>query len=413
VSTVDAQLSPKRRAAYLDEVSYWLPVFLSGASYERTNQLESIETLLHLAAPDLRRAVAVHLLLHPAVRQFINDAKVGMRSPVVSTDRPRQLGRAVAGGIDWGATSRARATGSPLEMGFVVRPAVRVFDVPENRVLAWLLAILDRQSTLATSTVRATPSGGWRSDIHQASETLAVVRRATWLRGLPITRPPRQDLAALRRSRSYFYRHVVASAAAAALRYTEDASADDVAELLTQRWFEPARDWALFELVVLLRVERRLAAIGVRDRLRLITSSGPFSQILLGNGATVRIWYQAWPTSAGPSEQMDAARHYGIYTAGSRPDIVIEVVRDGYTKALLLELKASEASGYLADGLMQLLGYLRDRPLLFQGEACAWLVAPRNSAMTSHSADGRTLWVVADTEVAAAAEAAVRQIASL
>jgi hypothetical protein len=412
VSVVDTQLAPDRRAAYLDEVRYWLPAFLSGASYERTNALESIQTLLHLDAPDLRRTVAVHVLLHPAVKEFISHVRAGVRSPAVSTDRPRQLSRAVAGGIDWGSTSRARATGSPLEMGFVVRPAVRLFDVPENRVLAWLLGALERQTTLATSTLRSMSTTGWQSDIHHASETLAAVRRTTWLRGLSTARPSRQDFAVLRRSRKFFFRRVVTDAVRVVLRYTEDANADDVTELLTERWFEPARDWALFELVVLLRIERQLATIGSRDRLRLITASGPFSRIRLENGAVVRIWYQSWPDTAGDSEHLDAARHYLINTPGARPDIVIDVEHRGDAQGWLLELKASQAASYLGEGLLQLLGYMRDRPLLFEGEARGWLVAPKSAAMTSSPPSGRSLWVVADTDVATAAEAAVRGFAA-
>jgi hypothetical protein len=42
-----------------------------------------------------------------------------------------------------------------------------------------------------------------------------------------------------------------------------------------------------------------------------------------------------------------------IQRAGASPDAVI------------VELRASRHSGYLGDGLLQLLGYLHDRPKLF------------------------------------------------
>lgn len=69
----------------------------------------------------------------------------------------------------------------------------------------------------------------------------------------------------------------------------------------------------------------------------------------------------------------------------------------------LLELKASRSGGTLGGGLLQLLGYLKDRPALFVTQPAAWLVAPPSTAFVSKDAKGRELWAVSSDEVASAA----------
>ena len=222
------------------------------------------------------------------------------------------------------------------------------------------------------------------------------------------------DLGALRTNRRLFYRDQLYEAADRLRRYTDNPSEADVTELLTQRWFEPERDWQLFELAVLLRLEKAFNAVGTRKRIRpLGHSRSPFATFALADGSTLRIWYQTWPASSGPSEHRDAAEHYAVAAAGSRPDIVLELTRNGQTAGLVLELKATNSGEYLGRGFLQLLSYLRDRPALFgDREAVGWLVAPSEAPFQSRPADGRPLWAVGADEVAAAAVARILQISS-
>jgi hypothetical protein len=93
------------------------------------------------------------------------------------------------------------------------------------------------------------------------------------------------------------------------------------------------------------------------------------------DGDEVRLWYQRWPLDIGESLHDEARNHYKIGGDSSRPDLVIERQRDGATiDAVLLELKASRNAGTLSGGLLQLLGYLKDRPVRFTRRPSGWLV---------------------------------------
>src|SRR4051812_16852922 len=133
MSQIDTALDGALRSSYLDEVLEWLPAFLSGSSIERTQPLSDVAALFNLDELVLRRVIAVHVLRHPSVQRFVQELPRALRSPATSSERPRQFSRVLAGGIDWAATVRARATSSPLEVGYVTRSAVRVFDLPENQ----------------------------------------------------------------------------------------------------------------------------------------------------------------------------------------------------------------------------------------------------------------------------------------
>jgi hypothetical protein len=412
VSTVDTALQEELRQVYLAEIQAWLPAFLSGSTVERLDPLAQVAELLAVSARDLRAVLAVHLLLHDDVERFVSSLTAGLRGPATSSSRPRQSSRAIAGGIDWAATVRARATGSPLEGAFITRPAVRLFDVPENRVLAWAVRELVRLSELASAATSSGGTAGWVGRLLSGEDVLGRARRTAWLRALPAQRPTMADVASLAVSRSYFYKVLLADAARV-LRRFESPSVADVTALLTARWFEPSRDWQLFELAVLLRLHRAFAGVGQQRGVRpLGHSRGPFATFALPEDVLVRLWYQSWPASSGPSEQLNAARRYSIKTGGSRPDIVIEVRTAQRSGALLLELKATRSGDYLGAGLLQLLAYLRDRPTLFRDEPrVAWLVAPAPAPFVSVEPEQRQLWVVDADDLADQAVKSVQELA--
>jgi hypothetical protein len=178
-----------------------------------------------------------------------------------------------------------------------------------------------------------------------------------------------------------------------------------ITELLSQRYFEPERDWQLFELAVALRLADAFEARSAGKRKsRMMTGVGrfPYARYAMPDGAEVRLWYQAWPTDVNGSAQMDAVAKYSINNAmPARPDLVAQLNRDGATvDSVILEVKASRSGGYLGAGFMQLLGYLKDRPAGFTKPGSGWLVAPPSDAFRSVDFGESDLWAVDSEEVA-------------
>jgi hypothetical protein len=407
MSEIDARLSSGTRSEFLSEIREHLPAFLGSASIERQGPVEAARDLLNLTPADLRRVLSVHALLSAPVRALVAALPTGMRRPMTSSNRPRVASRSVTSAIDWSATIRYRATSGPLGDIWVTRPANRVFDIPENRALAWCLsAIQDRSSA-----VRPNDSDSWTGDVARAGEQARRHRRAAWLEGIPAEWPGDGVYARLGADRHGFYKLRVSAAARVLRRILINPTEDDVVAALCGRFFEPKLDWQVFEIAVLLRICRLLGQCGNKTGSTglLVGGRGPFASYELPNGRNVRLWYQSWPANAGPSELRDALSHYSVDAGGNRPDIVVEIVGGGEARRLLvLELKASSSPSYLGDGFGQLLGYLRDRPTYTQEEASGWLVAPPSSAFASRPAEGRPLWAVDSDSVAGH----VREVAS-
>jgi hypothetical protein len=406
---VDTEFAPSEREALLDEVRYYLPAFLSTSAVEREDAVGDVSELLNLKAPDLRRVVAVHLGLSAQVTAFAAGLQGGLRRPITSSTRPRIVTQAVRGPIDWGATLRLRATSGAVGQ-YVVRPARRIFDTPENRALAWVLQRLE--SELSDIPDAAELAGkGWSARLQANLRAIHAARRHPWLRDVPPVRPDAATLKRLHAARTSFYKLLLPEVLRAMRRWLDHPSPDDLTELLCSRYFEPARTWQLFEIVVALRLARAFAAVSAGKRKgRLLLGSGraPFAVYPLADGSEIRLWYQSWPHAAGESLHAAARMRHGIGAGDTRPDLVIERT-DNAGALLILELKATRSSSYLGAGLSQLLGYIKERPLLLSEPACAWLVAPASTAFEAAPADAvEPLWVVSADHVA---EAAVARLA--
>lgn len=410
MSRIDTRFSKPERDSLVLEVQAALPAFLSAATTEQPDVIGDVSDLLNLTRGDLDRVVAVHLALTPEVRSFVAGLRHGLRNPIMSSIRPRTVTQAVRGSIDWGATIRHRAGAGGVSTDYVVRPARRVFDTAENRALAYLLEALDialRRAVTAHSDERSgTHDAGWFGEVASTLAHIRAARRYHWLRDVPAERQSGRSLLRLEAARSAFYKVLLRAALEALHRCTEDPTPETLTELLTQRYFEPQRDWQLFELVIALRLAAGFQAVSTRKRRsRLLVGAGrsPYGRYVMSDGSEVWLWYQAWPHDAGVSIHSEARAKYAIAAGPSRPDFVAELRRDGQTvDAVLLEVKATSSASYLGDGLMQLLGYLKDRASLFESAPAGWLVAPASAAFVSADAEALDLWAVTGDAVAEA-----------
>jgi len=407
LSEVDTRFEPEYRTTLLDEVRSWLPAFLSPAAAEQHDPAGDVRELLGLVESDLRRVVAVHLCLSAPVQAFLAALAEGLRRPITSSERPPVVSQAIRGPIDWGATTRTRAVAGGNRTLFVARPAQRVFDVPENRALAWLIRTLDGYLRRAAGSVVGDDEEATRWDAQLRSQRgrLALSRRHPWLRQVPPERPTAATLRRLRSARSGFYATKIPDAILALMRWAEHSSEEDLTELLCQRWFRPSHDWRLFEVVVALRLARAFAAASpVKRRARLLheTGSAPYARYTLADGDEVRLYYQGWPPSVTQSRHAEARARHQLRAGPPRPDLYI--ARHGsVSDAAVLELKATRSASYLGAGLSQLLGYLAERPGAWTAPPSGWLVAPASPAFAAADPAGSELWIVNADDVGAAA----------
>jgi hypothetical protein len=420
LSRVDANLTKAEREALLAEVRAELPAFLAPAATEQHDPAGDVAALLNLDERDLKRLFAVHLLLSKPVREFLAGLRGGLRRPITSSLRPKEVARSVRGPIDWTATFAYRATSGGDRTQYVVRPARRIFDTPENRVLAWLLRRLEAAlgeipRPRADAADDLDPEElGWFLELDDVRRQLKAARQTRWLADVKPTHPDRAALRRLDVARTSFYRVGVGGAARAVMRWTENPSDDDLTELIAARYFQPSRDWQLFEVVVALGLARGFAERSPRlRRPRLLVGAAdgrePYATYAIPGGDEVRLYYQRWPSDAGASAHGAARKHHKLGGRGPRPDLIIQ--RAGSNPdAVIIELKASRSAGYLGDGLLQLLGYLHDRPKLFAQQPAGWLVGLEAGPYERKESPQAALWMLDPADVI---EEALKRFTSL
>jgi hypothetical protein len=412
---IDAEFSAEQYATLLAEVKRDLPAFLHRGATEQHDPAGDVRALLNLDPRDLDRVVAVHQCLDAAVLAFGDGLLEGLRRPMTSTARPAQVSQSVRGPIDWGATASRRALAAGDESLFVVRSAQRIFDIEENRALAWLLerlesaigAVLPETYQDGRSEQSEAEPSSWWERIEGLRRQLKAARRVQWLRQVRATAPTAQTLKRLRSARSAFYARTISAAVESVLSLTTP-DEETLTEVLARRYFKPKETWRLFELAVALRLARSLAEASPhprRSRLLVGVGSVPFARYGFDDGSEVSLVYQGWPDRSSVSLRRLAEDWHGLRRSVSRPDIFI--VRNGpKPDAAVLELKATFSSSYLSSGLQQLLGYLAERPDLWRAQPAGWLVAPLSPAFEDRDpADGGELWMVSAEGVAEATAA--------
>lgn len=411
---IDVAFDDHERLGYLDEVRHHLPAFLSEVAYGRAEPLKDVSALLNLQARDLRRVVHTHLAFTESIVRFADVLPEALRRPLSSSLRPPNVSQAVRGPVDWAATFRARYQQGGDPTLYVVRPAERIFDTPENQALRWFLKSL----TAAVVAIRPVESDGggtmregesWYPQVIDLGRQLAEANRHRWLSAVTPMRPTARTLSRLRSARDDFYATLLPEAIETFLRYTERPSASDITELLCQRYFEPRLNWQLFELVIALRVirtfEDRLGAKRSPSRLLVGRARRPFARYEVCDDV-IQLWYQCWPDINTRSLLHEARERHRLTAGASRPDFVIERRSGAEVKdVVVLEVKASRNPRTLGAGLLQLLGYLKERPELWPKPTPGWIVAPQSSAFEPGDAEDEPLWMVtADAVADAAAE---------
>jgi len=399
VSLIETSMSPDLRETMLDEVKEYLPAFLSSETRERADPVAATSELLGLPIAALQRALAIHAMLADETRDFLADLPNGIRRPMTASARPRVASRAITSGIDWAATVRYQATASPIGSEWVTRPANRMFNLPENSALAWLLSAIQERAQVAVPNPE-TASAEWAKEILAAGARVRLSRRTAWLEGVSAKWPGETVYQRLAADRQGFYRTRVTRAARLLRSLLSNPSSQIQVEALSNRYFEPTQDWKLFEIAVLMRLCRRLDVVGERVAREATFDAHRFARYRLQGSREVQIFYQSWPETGEQSELRDAASYYGL-RAANRPDITVQLCKGGeHVRTMILELKASSSSEYLGSGLSQLLGYLRDRPTFTQHPASGWLVAPHEGWYSRKDPENRALWVLSANDVA-------------
>jgi hypothetical protein len=372
--------------AWEEELRQHFPSYLLPSAQVDALPREAAERFLARVTgrPDALRLLLATSVLAPVARvvlEFERELPLVARAlPSRTTvDRVERDG-SVRGRLDASATARRRIAGHP---GRVVSSTPRTtFALPENELLVataaqlvGLLRELEDRRVISETTEKS-----WARGLTRARRHMDGVLRAPPLSDVPRLVPAQLTafhVDAARAARPAAYG--IALCLRDAMRGLDVTDPAELAQLVAEGALAPIELPRRFEIAVLIRLGRCLgAALEARGFTmeRSIIESARREVFAFHRGAmSVLVHYdqQLLPHACVCHPGL---RHYLGGHEGLRPDITIEIVRDGArVRAAVADAKLSESEGYLEASYLKMLRYREDLGAHLGGWPKAILVA--------------------------------------
>ena len=323
------------------------------------------------------------------------------------------VGPGLRGNPRWDRTILQRMAGTLSPVHFVSRTSHRSFELPENRLLSWLVDDLRRTVSIVEQRVG---TAGLHADLQSLRDECERARQHHWFSDIsvPVRLTP-DMIAAASRHRRPEYR----AAAALARRRLELETNDHHAKwyttmsLLAVNWLEPVSDDDLFELYVLvLALDVLSDELGFGEPIEygLVTSRRSHVALYQDHCRRIRVYFDQTPAAVlGLSTEYGQvfAHHRGISGGERRPDILIVAEGEDAARLILIEMKKTADGRYISDSVYKMFAYLYDfrDTAGVGGTVKAVLVVPGGVSPAPDAPAGREVFVVSGDDRTGVAQA--------
>lgn len=320
----------------------------------------------HLSPGEVDHLKRLHFLLSDETERFVLQTVPSMlkRMPQSARATMQVVRNFARGRIDWGRTLVERAASGCDPTVFAVHVTDRSTDVPENRLVAFLLDEVVKNAGSVLGTAAVVP-GTWTE---RAAVLATHARRARGHASLVDVRTPAsisgRDAQVVRTSR---HREVRAAVDLYDLydRLFLRSDENTLRELMLRRILAPADRDTLYELWTLFRLAEWLEEVGWPTvRLRLIGGPGSARRPAFrfeADGTVLDMMFQSLPDDVRKlSQYKDIFTAYDIDVASRRPDITLRLTTPTGKRLIFVEVKRTTDRNYIVDSVYKTLGYLAD-----------------------------------------------------
>lgn len=362
--------------------------FLQRNATEQVAREELFLKLAQLSKRDLDLLTGLYLLLSPETMEFLTETAPAILNNLskTSSHRYRQNSGAVTGPIHWGRTYAARASLGGDRSVFVTSSRTNQFDLPENRVMRYLLQHIYEQ-TLKIKRMEWDDEvfdefndlqKKWEEKIARVYHHCVKLLRNPFLANIEKEHSlTEKQIEQAEKTRGERYSNLAQFA-----RLYQRSMSDPVSYLLErfpQTILEPLNWDTLYEIAVLFKIIESVEELGWKEnKVGLIGNGSNVISHLQRGDQELSVYYQSIPGSFDQaSKYRGLMRVYGLSDRSRRPDIVLEWKDGGrVSHYCIIEIKRSQSRKYLADGVYKLFGYLHDfeTPLRESGLIQAFLV---------------------------------------
>lgn len=330
-----------------------------------------LENLMGLTPEELLVLKKINFLLSSEFKELLNILPQLMRNLAHSTRKETIECRGIVRGrIDWGLTIKERySQGFSDPSLFICKPASKMYDLPENQLLKYILNEIvnfcDDIEFLPKETEEILEESKANDYIETIQTRRSFVRKT--LKNvqfhnisLPsVIRP--KTIQRTRNHRNRNYRPLVHCYELYENLFLYE-TRNSLKNLLEKQLLEPLNDDKLYELYILFKVFEKLKLKGGKLSLGLLKPGkkiNPFVAQYHDEEETINVYYQKMPGNCWKeSEYKDIFRFYDLNVSSRRPDIILEFLEENSYQ--LIEVKRTSNRNYIVDSVYKVIGYLND-----------------------------------------------------
>lgn len=330
-----------------------------------------LENITGLTSDELLILKKINFLLSEEVKKLLNILPALMRNLAHSTRKETIECRGmIRGRIDWGLTIKERySRGCNDPSLFICKPASKMYDLPENQLLKFILNEIVNISENIEYLPELNEDFLDENEIDNYVDTIQYRRSAIrkilkqiqlYNISLPsFVRP--KTLHRARNHRNHNYREVVKSYILYEKLFYSN-NVDTLKSLIEKQLLEPLNNDKLYELYILFKILEKLEEKGGILSLGLLkpgkTTSTYVAQYHDEHG-TINVYYQKMPSGCWKySEYKDIFKFYNLNVSSRRPDIILEFVEANLYR--IVEVKRTDKRDYIVDSVYKVIGYLSD-----------------------------------------------------
>jgi hypothetical protein len=359
----------KHRKSVLDFLKPYLLKILSSES--APNIEDSIEKITGLNSSELQLIKKIHFLLSSEVRELIAILPYLMRNLSHSTEKETVECRGmVKGRIDWGLTIKERySRGFNDPTLFICKPASKMYDLPENQLLKFILNKIQDFSenidfiNIPEEDVFEESQMKYYSSIifdkYFASKKTLKHVQFQYIKDVKFIKA--KNLQRTRNHRNKHYRTVVNCYNL----YQDLFILNDqktLRKLVEKQLLEPLNNDKLYELYVLFKIIEKLESLDGSVSIGLVKPGKKANNYIAQYKSaekTINVYYQKMPGGCWKnSEYKEIFDSYNLGVSLRRPDIILEFEEDHSYR--LVEVKRSSRKEYISDSVYKVIGYIND-----------------------------------------------------
>jgi hypothetical protein len=366
ISSSDGCWTKKDKA---DVLGYIKPALHRFLFREALPNLEvPLKNLTGLTDEELNHLKTIHFLLSEEVDELIKELPKLLRNLSHSTHKELVECRGIIRGrIDWNMTFKERySQGFNDPSLFICQPSTKMYDLPENQLLnyiLWKIRSLSENINLKVTEelLDADEWKDWQDKIVTRYLKVKKISKNVYFQQISMPRsikPKTVQKAYRHRNQSY---DKVAESYELYEKLFISNDQEVLRKLIESQIFEPLNNDKLFEIYVLIKILNLLKKYPGELEFGLLQPGTDYTARYLSNYLEICIFYQKMPLRfIDCSKHKEIFKFYDPNVSLRRPDIMLKIQTDNKKYYRIVEVKRTNDRNFIVDSVYKVLGYLND-----------------------------------------------------